>query len=263
MWDDLCIRLVAVRDEGEAPAGVNHDVFLVRVQTLLHVRQTLLHSLEIGGHTVADTTEIREEPHRVLLEEKSAVRLIMNTSPNGYVVEVGQQQRHASRVHDGIAVLHRVTGNVTQRPCRLLAHSVIRGVYQTNEVGKRSAIHNDCRLDVTPSSQSHLFLRSRSNVGQHPRRFVLEVGAVVVLQKHGEARHQARINHEIDWRVVVYASRTNQKQNRSITAYGSTSHCQYTILEKDYHPLISFCDVQSSESNVRPKHSLLLLMDHS
>ena len=48
-----------------------------------------------------------------------------------------------------------------------------------------------------------LFLISGTDVGEHPRSFVLQLGTRIVGEELREAGHDSRLNHKIDRRVVV------------------------------------------------------------
>lgn len=77
-------------------------------------------------------------------------------------------------------------------------------LHQAMEVRKRAAVDHGRRLSITENNNDCLFLRARSNVGKHPSRFILQVGTVVVLQEESKTRNQSRVNHEVDWRIVIY-----------------------------------------------------------
>lgn len=48
-----------------------------------------------------------------------------------------------------------------------------------------------------------LFLISGTDVGEHPRSFVLQLGTRIVGEELREAGHDSRLNHKIDRRVLV------------------------------------------------------------
>ena len=68
--------LVAVGDEGEAPAGIDNNIIIIRHKTLLHIRQTDLHLFKVWMNTITNTTEIGHEPDAVANANRSGLCLL-------------------------------------------------------------------------------------------------------------------------------------------------------------------------------------------
>ena len=110
-----------------------------------------------------------------------------------------------SAISDSITIGIIISSNVTQSPHNLLLNSHVGGINETNQLRKSPRIDDSwCLKPLSNYHTSYLLFRSRSNIGQHPSSFILELRNVIIGEEVCEARNKTSVNDQFDWRNLVY-----------------------------------------------------------